>query len=443
MDNAINNLAEKPVAIIGGGPVGLAAAAHLALRKQAFILFETGDTVAENIKNWGHVSLFSAWKYNIDKAAEELLADIGWKAPNPEALHTAREFYDSYLLPLAHHPLLRGRILLKSRVTAISRKNMDKMKTQGRNDRPFVLHVQQPEGSRIFEARAVIDSSGTWQTPNPVGSGGLRANGEDRNKDRLYYGIPDLSGTARNRYANKNVLVVGGGHSAINTILELDKLKSEFPETQIHWVLRKENLATFFGGKSEDALPARGALGTRVEELINAERVGVYSPFQIEEIRETEGLLEIYGTQFGKRRVLKGVDEIIANTGSRPDFSFLQEVRIDADSTTDSVPALAELIDPNIHSCGTVRPHGEMELRQKEKDFYIVGMKSYGRAPTFLMATGYEQVRSVIAGLTGDWEAAKRVELNLPETGVCSSTAGEACCSTAAPEAKTAATACC
>ena len=81
---------------------------------------------------------------------------------------------------------------------------------------------------------------------------------------------------------------------------------------------------------------------------------------------------------------------------------------------------LAALIDPNLHSCGTVRPHGARELAQPEPGFYLAGMKSYGRAPTFLMMTGYEQVRSIIADIAGDREAAERVELVLPETGVCS-----------------------
>lgn len=119
--------------------------------------------------------------------------------------------------------------------------------------------------------------------------------------------------------------------------------------------------------------------------------------------------------------MVSGVDEVIANTGSRPDISFLREVRASFDPVLESVPQLAPLIDPNVHSCGSVRPHGEQELRQPEKDFYVVGVKSYGRAPTFLMATGYEQVRSVVSALVGDWEAAHKVDLNLPETGVCSS----------------------
>ena len=100
---------------------------------------------------------------------------------------------------------------------------------------------------------------------------------------------------------------------------------------------------------------------------------------------------------------------------------MIREIRADLDSSLESVFDLAELIDPNIHSCGTVRPHGEKELRHPEKDFYIVGSKSYGRAPTFLMATGYEQVRSIVAYLDGDIEAAEKVELDLPQTGVCSS----------------------
>jgi hypothetical protein len=113
---------------------------------------------------------------------------------------------------------------------------------------------------------------------------------------------------------------------------------------------------------------------------------------------------------------------------------MLSELRLGLDATVESPTALAPLIDPNVHSCGTVPPHGAEELRHPEADFYVVGMKSYGRAPTFLMLTGYEQVRSVVAALTGDVEAARRVELTLPETGVCSaSPAGEEASSCCAP----------
>jgi thioredoxin reductase len=419
-----------PVAIIGGGAVGLAAAAHLIKRSQSFILFESGKTVGTNILNWGHIKVFSPWKYNIDKAAEELLLQSNWQSPDKESVHTGKEFYDNYLNPLVNHPLIKPFVFTDSVVTAVGRIDMDKMKTNGRENNPFVLQVQQGETTSLFKARAVIDASGTWQNDNPIGSGGLFAVGEIENSDKIFYGIPDILGNKKSRYKNKNVLVVGGGHSAINTILELEKLKSEFPETQIHWILRKDKISDVYGGQEDDALPARGALGIKIEELVNEERLSVYTPFQIQEIRNNNGIISLIGTQQGTKKALVGIDEIVSNTGTRPDFSFLREVRVDFDSTVESVPALADLIDPNRHSCGTVRAHGELELRQKEKDFYIVGMKSYGRAPTFLMATGYEQVRSVIAALVGDWVAAQRVELDLPETGVCNSDSDVPCCGT-------------
>ena len=116
---------------------------------------------------------------------------------------------------------------------------------------------------------------------------------------------------------------------------------------------------------------------------------------------------------------LDPVDEVVVATGFRPDLSFLSEVRLDLDPVLQAPRTLAPLIDPNVHSCGTVYPHGATELAQPEPGVYLVGMKSYGRAPTFLALTGYEQVRSV-AALAGDREAADRVELVLPETGVCS-----------------------
>jgi hypothetical protein len=120
------------------------------------------------------------------------------------------------------------------------------------------------------------------------------------------------------------------------------------------------------------------------------------------------------------------VDRVIVCTGFRPDLEMLREVRLSIDPSLECTAALGPLIDPNEHSCGTVRPHGASELAHPEKDFYVVGMKSYGRAPTFLLATGYEQVRSVAAMLAGDVAAAERVELQLPETGVCNATASAA-----------------
>lgn len=433
-----------PVAIIGAGPVGLAAASHLALRKQPFILFEAGNSVASNVLSWKHIRVFSPWRYNIDKAARQLLNADGWESPNDEGLPTGDELFHKYFKPLSELASLKPNIKLNAKVLSIGRKNMDKMKTWGREEVPFVVQVLRHEEIEQYEAKSIIDTSGTWNSSNPIGSGGNYAIGEVENREKIFYGIPDILAQHADRYKNKNVLVVGSGHSSINAILELDKLKEQYPATQIHWILRRKKIEDVYGGQERDALEARGALGIRIEELVKSDRVSVYTPFQIQQVVKRNDKLTIVGFQHDQKFALPGIDEIISNTGSRPDFSFIREVRLSIDPSLESVAEIAELIDPNIHSCGTVRPHGEKELRHPEKDFYIAGSKSYGRAPTFLMATGYEQVRSIAAAIDGDMEAAKLVELDLPETGVCSVDLGNsACCGVESTPKKKAVGSCC
>jgi len=379
--------------------------------------------------SWGHVRVFSPWRYNIDQAARTLLEATDWQSPADEALPTGRELYEQYLLPLSRVPEINPFVHLDSRVIAIGRKSQDKMKTAGRSSLPFVVRVRHHQTEfRQYEAKAIIDASGTWASPNPIGSGGTFAVGELENGARIHYGIPDVLGKDSARYQNKSALVAGSGHSAIHTILDLGRVKETYPQTRIHWIMRKKRMEEVYGGQENDALPGRGALGIRIEALVKQGQVDIYTPFLVDEIRKTNDQLTLIGFQYDEKRALPGIDEIISNTGSRPDFSFLREVRLGIDPALESTYALAELIDPNVHSCGTVRPNGELELRHPDKDFYIVGSKSYGRAPTFLMATGYEQVRSIAAALAGDWEAARRVELELPETGVCNVDAGAGCC---------------
>lgn len=433
-----------PVAIIGAGPVGLAAAAHLTVRNQPFLLFESGNTVATNVLSWKHIRVFSPWRYNINKAARLLLTDSGWSSPDDNGLPTGSELFHQYLKPLSELPSLYPFIHLNSKVISVGRKNTDRMKSRNREEVPFVVQVLNKNEIEQFEVKSVIDASGTWNTPNPIGSGGVYAVGELENRHQIFYGIPDILHAHRNRYKNKRVLVAGSGHSSINAILDLDKLKEDYPETEIHWVLRKKNISEIYGGQENDALEARGELGIRIAQLMDQDRVNVYTPFLIQQVKNTDDGLTIIGMQGDQKFSLPGIDEIISNTGSRPDFSFLREVRLGIDPTLESVSEIAELIDPNVHSCGTVRPHGEKELRHPEKDFYIAGSKSYGRAPTFLMATGYEQVRSIAAAIDGDLESAQAVELDLPETGVCSTDqGGTACCGVSAPTEEIATPSCC
>ena len=424
-------MSNLPVAIIGGGPVGLAALAHLIERGETPILFEAGDVIGANIRDWGHVRMFSPWEYTVDSASVRLLEQHGWQMPPKDGLPTGTDLREQYMLPFADLPEVRDVIQLGAKVVAISRRHVDKMKDNGREEAPFVLQIEYSNGDEaLIEARAVIDASGTWHKPNPIGANGLPALGEKRYADRIAYGIPDVAGSAKSKYANKRVMVVGTGHSAINALLELVKLKQDYPATQAFWVMRGTNLQKIYGGQADDALEARGQLGTRIQAAVDAGTIEIVAPFRISQVALVDGDLQVTGeTTDGMDRVT--VDEIIASTGARPDFDLLRELRLDLDPSLESTRILGPMIDPNIHSCGTVPPHGEAELRQPEKDFYMVGMKSYGRAPTFLLATGYEQVRSVVAGLVGDWEAARDVQLNLPETGVCSSDftdGASACC---------------
>ncbi|MFK4508844.1 NAD(P)-binding domain-containing protein [Bradyrhizobium daqingense] len=431
-------MSEKTVAIIGAGPVGLAAAAHVLERGMSPIVLEGGPEPAHAVRQWQHVQLFSPWEYNVDKAAARLLAPTGWNSPDPGSYPTGSELIERYLAPLATGTKLRDVIRTSSRVTSISRAGFDKAKTKGREQAPFEIRYQNGKGPEVLRADAVIDISGTWFSPNPAGSNGLPAIGERERADRIAYGMPDVRGAGRARYAGKTVAVLGAGHSAIGTLIDLVQLAEEVPGTKPVWLLRGTEPAKAFGGGRNDKLAARGELGSAFAALVAAGKIAIESGFGVTHVSDAEGRLRISaGACCGARSVI--ADELIVATGFRPDLSFLSELRLRLDPAIEAPVALAPLIDPNEHSCGTVRPHGARELAHDETGFYIAGMKSYGRAPTFLMMTGYEQVRSIAADIAGDKAAAARVELVLPETGVCTrggveSAAASGCCSGPATE---------
>lgn len=437
--------AQLPIAIIGAGPVGLAAAAHLIARGERPLILEAGAAIGHAVRQWGHVRIFSPWRYNIDRAAQRLLDAAGWQAPDPDALPTGDALIDDYLVPLATLPCLAPHLRLGTRVVAVGRKHMDKVKTVGRNTQPFVLRVETAAGTaHEYEARAVIDASGTWEQPNPLGAGGLPARGEGACAQWITYGIPDVQGRDRARYTNKTVLVVGSGHSALNVLLDLLALRDEAPATRLLWAMRREQLAAVFGGGQADVLPERGQLGQRAHKAVEEGWITILSPFHISSVSPAHtGRVTVTG-QLGSQEHTVEVDELVVATGSRPDLSLLRELRLAIDPWLESVQAIGPLIDPNLHNCGTVPAHGARELAHPEQDFFIVGMKSYGRAPTFLLATGYEQVRSVVAALVGD-HAAAQVALQLPPTGVCSDTPVDlspACCGEQQPTARVGTTAC-
>lgn len=432
---------DLPVAIIGAGPIGLAAASHLIGRQIPVRIFEAGARAGKNISDWGHVRLFSIWDQCIDDASASLLLKNGWRRPDGNALPTGRDLVEDYVAPLAATPEISRVLKTNARVTRVARVGMDRMSNKDRSEQPFVLRVEYSDGKvEQVLARAVIDASGTWQHQNPAGPGGWSSEGEERYASQIAYGIPDISGAERTTYANKRTLVMGGGHSAANALLDLALLAESAPQTRLSWAVRGKSLAKVFGGGDGDQLPARGALGARLRALTSAGRLETVTGFRLREIEKRDGALFVVGQADGAARELGPFDRIVVATGQRPDFSFAREVQLDLHPIVESSRALGPLIDPNEHSCGTVPPHGWRELAHPDDGYFIAGIKSYGRAPTFLLLTGYEQVRSVAAHLAGDHAAADDVRLILPETGVCNATLeqvvpGGLCCDGAAPEA--------
>lgn len=401
---------DLPVVVIGAGPQGLAAAAHLIERDQDVVVLERGRTAASAVAEWGHVRLFSAWPELTDAAARRLLAPTGWSAP-ASGFPTGAEWVSGYLAPLAE--VIGERVRYATTVTGVARSGRDRVVDAGRRSQPLVVHTVDAAGveSRVL-ARAVIDASGTWALPNPAGADGLPAIGESAAADLISYRIPDDVSSL----AGRDIVVAGAGHSATHTVLRLSELARRSPGTRVTWALRRGSATNVFGGGDRDELPERAALGSRARRVIDEGVVQVVTGFRVAEFRRRGDGLTVIAED---GRELASARHVFALTGFRPDTRVLREVRTDLDPALEAVAGIASEIDPNLHSCGSVKATGARELAQPEHGLFIVGAKSYGRAPTFLALTGFEQVRSVAAHLAGDHEAAARNELTLPETGVC------------------------
>jgi hypothetical protein len=424
----LTGLAGLPVVVIGAGPVGLAAAAHLLGRGLEPLVLEAGPRVGANVAQWRHVRLFSPWCLALDPVGVRLLDRAGWTGPDPDALPTGADLLERYLEPLAALPALAGRIRLDTTVVAVARHHLDKVRSPDRDRLPFLVRVRDQRGDlRDLPARAVVDASGTWTRPNPLGAAGLPALGEADAGARIRYGLPDVAGRDRGRYAGRRVVVVGAGHSAATSLLALAELQRQAPGTAILWAVRSATPRPLVGkGSAEaDELPARGRLATDLAALVDAGRIELATGFRIGSVESAGARVRLAGDQFlgddltRPRRLVVEVDEVIAATGFRPDHAIAAELRLDLEPALESPTALGPLIDPNVHTCGTVPAHGIAELAHPEPGYVIVGMKSYGRAPTFLLATGYQQVRSVVAALAGDHAGAARHDQGPPAAAMC------------------------
>jgi len=428
---AAPTLAQHPVIVIGAGPIGLAAAANLLERDIDVVIVEAGPSAGASIRAWGHTRLFSPWEFLVDPASRRLLEAAGWEHPKPTFVPTGDELVAQYLEPLAALPQISSRLLTATTVVGVTKRGMDRTRSIGRASTPYVVRMRTDDGSENeLLARAVIDASGTYLTPNPLGANGLEPLGFATVADRVLTALPDVVGVDRARLAGRHVTVVGAGHSAANTLIALGRLQRDEPATTISWLIRSAS-AQRITSSDDDGLAGRALLGSRVGRLVAAGTVQLVDGFEIGGARldDTGNGVVLTGTRNGEPAE-HTTDVVVSATGFRPDLGILRELRLELDDVVEAPRRLAPLIDPNHHSCGTVEPHGFRELAHPDAGFFIVGMKSYGRAPTFLLATGYEQVRSVVAWIGGDMASALAVQLDLPATGVCSTDdVSGSCCS--------------
>jgi len=392
------------LAIVGAGPVGLEAAAHAVELGFDVHVFERGDVGAHAIA-WGHVRMFTPWRMNVGPASARLLAKHGWSAPAAEALSTGAELVERVLEPLAATPELEARVHAHSQVVHISRHAARKNERAGgtpRTEHPFRLLVRDQGGRESFlHAHAVLDASGTYGQPNWAGTGGIPARGETYLAPQMSYHPDDVLGLRRERYAGKTTLVIGGGASAVTTVLALDRLASEAPGTRVSWVTRRA--AGFAGEVAADSLPARAALyaeGRRLQAggspavrwLGGAECEG------IEYNSATHRYRALFATGSGARA--EEADQVIVNCGYGPDSSLYRELRVhECYESLAPMKLAAALQGAGTSDCTQIPAFGAELLANPEPDFFIVGAKSYGRSSDFLLQTGFQQAADVLARL--------------------------------------------
>ena len=345
-------------------------------------------------------------------------------------------------------PRSRDHIRTSSRVTAISRAGFDKTEDQGpRAARRSRSATRTARGRRSCSADAVIDTSGTWFSPNPAGANGLPAIGEDERAE------PHRLRHARRARQRSRPLCRQDGRRARRRPFgdrHADRSRAarsdEAPATEVALAAaRRRSRKGVRRRRQRQARGARRAWARPSPRSWPPARSGSRPNSGVSHIAPDGARLRVGAGTACCGRVRSSSTSWSWRPASGPQFDFLRELRLRLDPAVESPVALAPLIDPNEHSCGTVRPHGARELAQPEPGFYFAGMKRYGRAPTFLMLTGYEQVRSIVAehrrrregratrraGAAGDRRVYARRRGRAEEAGCCGGPAkvdASACC---------------
>jgi thioredoxin reductase len=391
------------LAIVGAGPVGLEAAAHAVELGLDVHVFERGE-VGDHLLAWGHVAMFTPWSWNVGPATARALAHRGWTPPAADTCPTGREMVERVLQPLVAAPELAGRVHTHSQVVHLSRhgaRKNDGSKADERRAHPFRMIVRDAGGREsVLHARRLIDASGTYGNPNRAGTGGIPARGESYLAPQMSYHPDDVLGLRRERHAGRATLVIGGGASAVTTVIALARLANEAPGTRTTWVTRRATPG-FAGEAANDPLPARAALyaeGARLQAC-GSEAVRWLGGCEVEGIEynsATHRYRVILATAAGPRA--EEADQVVVNCGYGPDTSLYRELRVhECYESLAPMKLAAALQGAGTSDCVSIPSFGADALVNPEPDFWILGAKSYGRASDFLLRTGYQQVADVLA----------------------------------------------
>ncbi len=368
---------KKRIAIIGAGPVGLEAALAGTERGYDVTVFERGG-VAQHVRSWGHVMMFSPFAMNASDAGKTRLSNL----PDDEALLTGSEFADAYLAPLAETlPVQTG-----VEVVSIARSGAlkgEKIAVPERGESPFKLLLARNGDEWIEHADVVLDCTGTFATPNPLGDGGMPAPGERACRDCIDYRMPKVG----DQFVEKRVLVLGGGHSAATAIWELARIEG----ARIVWATRKPHSPPCVR-VPDDALFGRDRLAEAANVLASSRAVDFRPGRSVLFLQKTETGIRV---KLGEDEEIE-VDRIVACVGFRPDMSLTRELQTQTCWATEGTyPLAAMMLGETGADCLAVPVGGAEMLLHPEPGYFALGMKSYGRSPNFLIRTGREQIENV------------------------------------------------
>ena len=397
--------ASESLAIVGGGPIGLEAALSALDAGLDVHVFERGE-VGSHVAAWSHVRMFTPWRMNVGPVSRAHLGQGGWTAPDAAACPTGSEYLERCLKPIAALPELAGRVHTHAQVVHIGRRGLLKGDSPGASERatqPFRILVRDAGGRESFlHAFSVIDASGVFGQPNWAGDGGIPARSELYLAPQLSYHPDDVLGLARERYAGKRIMVIGAGTSAATTVSDLARLAGEAPGTHAVWVTRSPAEA-IFPPIANDPLSGRHELYARARALASGADAAVshVGGARVEGFEFNSATHRYRVTlMIGDAPRVEEVERVIVNAGFGPDDSLYRELQVhECYASRGPMKLSAALQGAGASDCLTMPAFGADLLANPEPGFFILGHKSYGRNPHFLLETGFRQVEDVVASL--------------------------------------------